>query len=176
MWVNWWKQIFAKILQLLGRQPAQLPPGRATPAGLEHDAADDLPEDLRAIVADMKGHKGVVVDTVVQALQDFRHLRQVMMGPGASSDAVDDVTLIAEAQHLLRVILLRAPEVKTLLAIATTRTDDKAGRGSAGDAILVLRDQGRLLHDLASAALQWASSRSEADREQLQACARRMAS
>lgn len=140
------------------------------------EGASDLPEDLQEILRSLEGERGVVVDTVAHALEDFVHLRQVMMGPGASTDAVDDVTLIAEAQELLTAIVHRAPEVKTLLEIATKRTDDKAGRSSAGDAILVLRDQGRVLHELASAALQWASSRSEEDRMKLQRCAQRLAS
>lgn len=173
--MNWWKQIFTKILVLLGQRPAQL--ATSTDARAEYSRyASDLPEDLRAILESLKGEKGVVPDTVARALQDYSHLKTVMMGPGASTDAVDDVTLIAEAQELLRAILVRAPEVQVLSDIATKRSDDKPGRSAAGDAILVIRDQGRMLHDLASAAVQWASSRSESDREQLHECARRVAS
>lgn len=138
--------------------------------------ASDLPEDVQEILRELEGERGVVVDTVTRALEDFVHLREVMMGPGASTDAVDDMTLIAEAQQVLTAIVLRAPEVKALAAIATKRADDKAGRSSAGDAILLLRDQGRVLHELASAALQWASSRSEEDRKKLERCAQRLAS
>ena len=173
--MNWWKQIFTKILVLLGRQPAQLT--ASTDASAEYSRyASELPEDLQVIMKSLEGKKGVVADTVTRAVQDYSHLKTVMMGPGASTDAVDDVTLIAEAQELLRAILVRAPEVQVLSEIATQRSDDKAGRSAAGDAILVLRDQGRVLHALASAAVQWASSRSESDREQLQECARRIAS
>ncbi len=135
----------------------------------------DLPEELQEIVRGLAGHKGVVVDTVARALQDFAHLQEVMMGPGARGDAVDDVTLIGEAQELLHAIIVRAPEVKTLLQVAKDRPDDKPGRSAAGAAILEVRDQGRVLHELASAALQWASSRSEEDRKQLQQCAQRLA-
>lgn len=173
--MNWWKQIFTKIMALLGRRPAQLGPNPVSPAHRLQDLSD-IPEDLRDIVQSLQGEKGVVVDTVSRALQDYRHLKTVMMGPGATTDAVDDVTLIAEAQELLRAIVVRAPQVKTLSEIATKRTDDKAGRSAAGDAILVLRDQGRALHELASAALQWASSGSVSDRKQLEDCARRVAS
>ena len=173
--MNWWKQIYTEILRLFGRRPAQLPPATSTSVNLSLHASE-LPEELQEILRGLEGEKGVVVDTVARALEDFVHLRRVMMGPGASADAVDDVTLIAEAQELLSAIVVRAPEVKTLLEIATKRADDKAGRSSAGDAILVLRDQGRVLQELASAALQWASSRSEEDRMKLQRCAQRMAS
>ncbi len=173
--MNWWKQIYTEILRLFGRRPAQLPPASSTTADLSRHAAE-LPEELQEILRSLAGERGVVVDTVSRALEDFVHLRQVMMGPGAGADAVDDVMLVAEAQELLTAIVVRAPEVKTLLEIATKRADDKAGRSSAGDAILVLRDQGRVLHELASAALQWASSRSEEDHRKLQRCAQRLAS
>jgi hypothetical protein len=136
----------------------------------------ELPEELREIVRSLEGHEGVVVDTVARALQAFAHLQEVMMGPGAGVDAVDDATLLGEAQELLSAIIVRAPGVKTLLQVAKDRPDDKAGRSAAGDAILALRDEGRVLHDLASAALQWAASRSEKDRKQLQRCAQRLAS
>ncbi len=172
--MNWWRQVFAKILRLLGRRPAQLGAGQSPLVALE-EGVDDLSADLQEIVRSLAGRKGVVPDTVARALRDYRHLTKVMMGPGATADAVDDVTLIAEAEELLRAIILRAPEVATLLEVATKRADDKAGRSAAGDAILLLRDQGRTLHELASVALQWASSRSAEDREALQACAQRLA-
>ena len=176
MGVNWWRQIYTEILRLFGRRPAQLPPAKSpSPSAKVSLDASELPEELQDILKSLDGERGVVADTVARALEDFLHLREVMMGPGASTDAVDDVTLIAEAQELLRAIILRAPEVKTLSEIATKRADDKAGRSSAGDAILALRDQGRVLHELASAALQWASSRSEEDRGKLQRCAQRLA-
>jgi hypothetical protein len=134
-----------------------------------------LPEDLQADLRKLAHHKGVVVDTLALAIRDYGHLREVMMGPGASVDAVDDVTMIAEAQTLLRVMITRAPDVKTLLDIAGKRSNDREGRASAGDAALALRDQGRRLHELSSAALQWAASRSDEDMRQLQERARRLA-
>lgn len=172
--MNWWKEIYSKILRVLGRRPAQLPPASATVVDISAHSSD-LPEELQQILRSLEGHNGVVTDTVARALKDFAHLQEVMMGPGARVDAVDDVTLVGEAQELLTAIIVRAPEVKTLLEVAKGRPDDKAGRSAAGDAILVLRDQGRVLHNLASAALQWASSRSEEDRKQLQQCAQRLA-
>lgn len=138
--------------------------------------AAELPEDLQADLRKLAEDKGVVVDTLALAVRDYSHLREVMMGPGASVDAVDDVTLIAEAQTLLRVMITRAPDVKALLDIAGKRSNDREGRASAGDAALVLRDQGRSLHELSSAALQWASSRSEEDMQQLQERASRVTS
>lgn len=134
-----------------------------------------LPEDLRETVRRLAHQKGVVIDTVTLAIRDYAHLRDVMMGPGASADAVDDVTMIAEAQALLRAMIVRAPDIKTLLEIADQRSNDRQGRASAGDAALVLRDQGRSLHEVSSAALQWASSRSEEDMRRLQERAQRLA-
>ena len=171
--VNRWKQIFVEILRLLGRRPAQLPPARGVAPVFDESAAD-LPDDLQEILRKLSSHKGVVVDTVAHAIRDYAHLRDVMMGPGASADAVDDVTMLAEAQALLRTMIVRAPDVKTLLEIASKRSDDLPGRSSAGEAILMLRDQGRSLHELASAAMQWASSRSEEDGRRLHECAQRL--
>jgi hypothetical protein len=171
--VSFWKQVLTTIMRLFGRRPAQLPAGPEGPASIDEGAAE-LPEDMQAGLRKLAGHQGVVVDTVAHALRDYAHLREVMMGPGASVDAVDDVTMIAEAQSLLRAMISRAPDVKTLLDIAGKRENDREGRASAGNAALVLRDQGRSLHEVSSAALQWASSRSEADMQKLQERARGM--
>lgn len=171
--MNWWKRVFAEIMRLFGRQPGQLPPAKGVALVFDESAAD-LPDDLQAILQKLVNQRGVVVDTVAHAIRDYTHLREVMMGPGASADAVDDVTMIAEAQAHLRAIIVRAPEVKKLLEIASKRSDDRPGRSSAGHAILVLRDQGQDLHDLTSAALQWASSRSEDDMRRVQECAQRL--
>ena len=155
------------ILGLFGRRPPQLPAGPGNAPSIDEHAAA-LPEDLQVSLRSLGNEKGVVIDTVALAVRDYEHLREVMMGPGASTDAVDDVTMIAEAQTLLRTMIQRAPDVKTLLEIAGKRDNDRQGRASAGDAALVLRDQGRSLHEVSSAALQWASSRSDEDMQQLQ--------
>ncbi len=115
-----------------------------------------------------------MVDTVATAIGDWADLHDVVTGPGASTDAVADVNLLSEANECLRAIIVRAPEVKALSEIAGKRGKDRAGREAAGDAILNLRDQGQVLHALTSAALRWASSGSDEDRQRMKDAAREL--
>jgi len=157
-----------RIQEFFAPRPRQLAAAKVE-AQME-TLAEDLQDALRAL-----GHdKGAVLDTAQRAVSDYSDLRDVLMGPGASSDAAEDVTLLAEAEDVLRSMLTRAPHVKTLAAIAARRSTDKQGREAAGEALLKLRDQGRALQELTSASLLWASSKSRAHHEQMHACAERM--
>jgi hypothetical protein len=161
----WWQRLLLRIRALFALQPHGLLPAAET-----EELAEDLQDALRRL-----GHeKGAVLDAAQRAVKDFADLRTVLMGPGASSDAAWDVSLLADAEDVLRSILLRAPEVKQLAAIAGARGSDKAGRAAAGEAILQLRDQGRVLHEVASASLLWASSKTLQDHEALRSCAERL--
>jgi hypothetical protein len=164
--VNWWRRAFAHLLRLFGRRPLQL----AAPSKVAQvfgSAAELLDADLQDTLKDLTDNKGVVTDTVAQAIRDHADLREVMMGPGATTDAVDDVTLIAESEAILRDIILRAPDISVLVRVASSRPHDKEGRESAGEAILGLKDEAMILHELASAALRWGASRSQEDSEHL---------
>ena len=81
----------------------------------------------------------------------------------------------AEAATVLRGLLESAPLVSALSTVAGERQDDRRGREAAGDAMLELRDRGRSLHDVASAALAWAASQSDENGKRLQECAARLA-
>lgn len=141
------------------------------PAALTSGSALALPSGLRQDLEQLKC-SGVVRDTVASATQDYSHLREVINGPGSSGDIVDDVTVLAEAEALLRDIIARAPGVDTLARVATDRQDDRPGREAAGDAILRLRDDAKPLHDAASAALRWAAGGSSEDRDRFQQCSK----
>ena len=134
--------------------------------------ADQLPAELQEILIQLVESKGVVVDTLRQAIGDCFDLRRVVMGPGASVDAADDMTMLAEADEVLREIIVGAPKVQVLVEVASTRSRDRPARESAGHAILVLRDKARTLRALSSALLCWAESHSEQDREHLEGCRR----
>jgi len=168
---TWWQRLFAWIRRLLGRGPALL---RPAPAGSRWgDYAPSLPDDLRSQL-DRLSDEGVVWDTVRSAIEDYGDLREVMQGPGATADTVNDVELLAEAEDVLRSIIGRAPNVQVLVDVAGKRSADRAGREAAGDAILELRDDGKALHDTASAAIRWAASRSDRDGRHLEECAGRL--
>lgn len=161
----WWQRLLHSIRALFAREPRGL-----LPAAKTEELADDLQDAFRRL-----GHeKSAVLDAAERAVKDFGDLRTVLMGPGASSDAAWDVSLLADAEDVLRSMLLRAPEVKQLAAIAADRESDRAGRAAAGEALLQLRDQGRMLHDVASASLLWASSKTLQDQEALRSCAERL--
>lgn len=161
----WWQRLLARIRALIDRaQPARLPAAKT----------EELADDLRVALRELGTEKSAVLDAAERAVRDFSDLRTVLMGPGASHDAAWDVSLLADAEDVLRSMLSRAPAVKQLSALASERVADKAGRAAAGEALLQLRDQGRLLHEVASASLLWASSKSRADQEALRSCAERL--
>lgn len=160
----WWRRLLLRIRALFASAPKLLP---AADVG---QLADDLQEALERLGSE----KGAVHDAAHRAVRDFGDLREVLMGPGASDDAAADVSLLAEAEDLLRSMLQRAPEVKALATIAGERGGDKQGRAAAGEALLQLRDQGRALHELASASLLWASSKKLEDQEAMRSCAERL--
>ena len=162
--IAWWRRIWARVVVLL----IKISPPKELPASF---STADLPVDLQALYARVKRSSGLVADTVDGAIADFQHLREVVMGPGATADAVDDVTLLADAEEALREMLRMAPELQTLVELAGQRRSDRKGREATGEAMLAFRDRGRALHDLASAALQWASSRSAEDLARMQGCA-----
>ncbi len=170
----WWRRLLLRIRALFVREPKPLL-GRESKQ-LRPAQILELADDLQQALLRLGNEKSAVLDAATRAVRDFGDLRTVLMGPGATSDAAEDVTLLADAEDVLRSILIRAPEVKTLAAIAAERGGDKAGRAAAGEALLKLRDQGRLLHDLTSASLLWASSRSLADQENMRSCAERLRS
>ncbi len=157
----WWQRFLLHIRALFERTPKQLPMGDVS------ELAVDLQEALRELGTE----KGAVYDSAQCAVRDYADLRDVLMGPGASDDAGADVTLLAEAEDVLRSMLLRAPQVKALTAIASRRGGDAQGRAAAGEALLQLRDQGRALSKLTSASLLWASSQSREHQEEMQRCA-----
>lgn len=160
----WWQRLLLQIRALFARAPKQLP------------AADvgELAEDLQEALERLGTEKGAVYDAAHRAARDFGDLREVLMGPGATDDAAADVSLLADAEDVLRSMLQRAPEVKTLASIAGERDGDKQGRAAAGEALLRLRDQGRALHELASASLLWASSKKLEDQDAMRSCAERL--
>ncbi len=160
----WWQRFLLRIRALFVRAPKQLPMGDVS------ELAVDLQEALR----ELGSEKGAVYDAAQCAVHDYRDLRDVLMGPGASDDVGADVTMLAEAEDVLRSMLLRAPQVKALTAIASRRGGDTSGRAAAGEALLQLRDQGRTLSKLASASLLWASSQSPEHQEAMQRCAARL--
>lgn len=163
----WWQRLLLRIRALFRREPRALLPAAET-----EELADDLQDALRRLGRE----KSAVLDAAERAVKDFSDLRTVLMGPGASSDAAWDVSLLADAEDVLRSMLMRAPEVKQLAAIAAERGSDRAGRAAAGEALLQLRDQGRVLHEVASASLLWASSKDPQDQEALRSCAERLRS
>ncbi|MCP4449398.1 MAG: hypothetical protein GY811_29300 [Myxococcales bacterium] len=160
----WWQRLLLRIRALFQSEPKQLPAA----------SLDELAVDLQEAMSRLATEKGAVLDAAQRAVADFGDLRSVLMGPGASSDAAEDVSVLAEAEDVLRSMLTRAPEVQALAAIAGKRGSDKAGRAAAGEALLQLRDQGRYLHELASASLLWASSKSLEDLEKMRSCAERV--
>jgi len=157
----WWQRILLRIRALFTRAPKQLSMGEVS------ELAPDLQEALRELGTE----QGAAYDAAQRAVRDYCDLRDVLMGPGASDDAGEDVTLLAEAEDVLRSMLLRAPQVRTLAVVATRRSGDAQGRAAAGEALLRLRDQGRALSQLTSASLRWASSKSPADLEAMRASA-----
>tara|TARA_R110002096_G_scaffold16898_12_gene58116 strand:+ start:61029 stop:61550 length:522 start_codon:yes stop_codon:yes gene_type:complete len=161
----WWHRLLLRIQAFFAREPRAFLPA-AKP--------EDLPEDLQEALRRLGNEKSAALDAASRAVKDFGDLRTVLMGPGASSDAAWDVSLLADAEDVLRSMLLRAPEVRQLAAIAGDRGSDKAGRAAAGEALLQLRDQGRVLHEVASASLLWASSKTLQDQEALRLCAERL--
>jgi len=161
----WWRRLLIRIRALFAPEPRALLPAAET---------ESLAEDLQDALRRLGREKSAVLDAATRAVKDYGDLRDVLMGPGASSDAAWDVSLLADAEDVLRSMLLRAPEVKQLTAIAADRGSDKAGRAAAGEALLQLRDQGRILHDVASASLLWASSKTRRDQEALRSCAERL--
>jgi hypothetical protein len=166
--LRWWQRLLRWLRARFGRR--QLPPA---PSWREQVAS--LPEDLRAEVAALPVDSSAAVrETVTRAVADYLHLREVLLGPGASAVAVDDAVLLGEAEATLRSIVARAPAVSALVAVAVQRGGDRRGREAAGDAVLHLRDQSRGLHETASAAIEWAASRSAGDAERLRASADRM--
>jgi hypothetical protein len=153
---------------------ALLSPRLALSSGRWGANADALPDDIRDQLSALPARRGAVRDAVMSAIDDYVHLRQVLLGPGATGSPVDDVALLAEAEVTLRSVVGRASSVAALVSVAIRRRGDRAGREATGDAILHLRDQARALHEAASAAIQWAASRSRRDAERLQACAQRL--
>lgn len=138
------------------------------------DSVGALPEDIRDQLSALPAGRGAVRDAVLSAIDDYAHLREVLLGPGATASPVDDVALLAEAEVTLRSVVGRASAVAALVAVAVRRRGDRAGREATGDAVLHLRDQARALHDAASAAIRWAASRNRSDAERLRACAERL--
>lgn len=165
--LRWWRRMWARVVAMLVNisSPKQLQAS---------NSAANLPDDLQELYARVKRTSGLVADTVDGAVADFEHLREVVMGPGATADAVDDVNLLADAEEALREMLRLAPELQTLVHLAGQRRSDRKGREATGEAMLAFRDRGRALHDLASAALRWASSRSAEDLARMQGCAARV--
>ncbi len=161
--VGWWLRLWLRLLALLrGARPVK-----------ELRAARDdtpLPDDLHELYLQLAGKKGLVADTMERAVEDYRHLRAVIMGPGAGIDAVDDVTMLAEAEEALREMLQRAPHLQSLVELAAGRERDRKGREATGEAMLAFGDRGRALHDLSSSALRWASSQSADDLARMQEC------
>lgn len=161
--IRWWRRLWAGLRRLL----ADLRGPKALSAGRD---ASDLPDDLQELYQRVRA-TGVVGDTSQRAILDYRHLRDVVMGPGATSDAIDDVSLLADAEELLRELLRRAPELQTLVELAGARAQDRKGREATGEAMLHFCDQAQVLHELTSAALRWASSQSTEDLVYMQRCA-----
>ncbi len=135
---------------------------------------EPLAEDLRLALRRLGSEPSAALDASERAVKDYRDLARVLMGPGASVDAAWDVSVLADAEDVLRSMLSRAPEVNQLAKLASERATDSDGRAAAGEALLRLRDQGRLLHEVASASLAWAASRSQKDQEALRQCAERL--
>jgi len=174
----WWRRLSGWIRDLWSRERAQLAPAarvQSSSVGVVFGAiALELTDDLQHILTDLATQRGVVVDTVAGAIEDYGHLRAVVMGPAATHDAVQDATLLGEAESALGAIIQRAPEVAVLAQVAGKRTDDRTGREAAGEAILELRDKRRALHELASAAIHWGASRSPEANQHMQQCAKRL--
>lgn len=160
---RWWLRMLAWLRALFRRQARALPPSRRE--------RDMLPDDLRDQLDELALDKGAVADSIQGAIRDYLHIRQVLLGPGASDSAVDDAALLAEAEVTLRSMMNRAGAVATLVRIAVHRTSDRPGRQATGVAMLHLRDQGRALHDTASAAIRWAATRDASDAARLRGCA-----
>lgn len=164
----WWHRLLRWFRRLKGRILALSPAAdsfesrRPTQGQL-----NTLAPAIRAHLDALTGVKGAVRATVDGAVEDYLHLREVLLGPGASTHIFDDVEILASAEEALTCILEQAPELSALSSIASRRPRDRAGRAAAGEALLHLRDTGRKLHDTTAAALQWASSRSEADGRRL---------
>lgn len=171
----WWQRLLAWLRRLQKRVlalPAAPEKREAGRAGRDELRSLSLP--VRQRLEALEDVQGAARATVDAAVQDYLHLREVLLGPGASTRALDDVEILASAEAALSYILEHAPRVWTLSNIAAQRERDRAGRQAAGEALLELDDVGKKLHDTASAAIQWASSRADEDCRRLAARAREL--
>ena len=140
--------------------------------------AAELDPAVREKLDELDLERGVVRDTIQNAIEDYCDLGDVINGPnnsGSLGDVVDDVMLLADAEATLLSILERAQGVESLINIAARRRGDQAGREAAGEAILRLRDDARALATAASTALSWAGARDTAAKTKLKDCGEALA-
>ncbi len=108
-------------------------------------------------------HPGIVTATITDAIEDYFDFKKVLNGPAAGIDVVADISLLSDAEEVLDSLIHRATEVAVLAEVAGNAQQNKATREAAGDAILALQDQRRLLQSLTQSAVQWAASKSDED-------------
>lgn len=158
--LGFWARLKAWLDSLFGaRRPALPAPRRPwqdqlaqLPSPLQR-ALETLPRDLPDSVSDLVG----------DALEDFGHLQELTTGQALESAPIDEVLLLAEAEHAVAELLQRAKTVAIVVSLASRRLDDAPAQSASVEALGALKTECQEIHDITSAAIQYAATLSDED-------------